>query len=520
MSIRHNALGTLRALSVLLGFVFFFSACNGKEPMPEPTPAPAPAPQEQIYIETLAAGDVDERVATLNAKLVLTGIPSESAEWGFYWGTSEETQDSYIQGGPLADDAYFAHLTNLSRGTQYWYKACVKVNGETSYGEVKTFTTAGVAVTGVSLNYTEYGFTTIWGSVLQLEATVSPSNATDKSVSWKSSNESVATVDQNGMVYVQGYGEATITVTTNDEGKTATCTIYVSEKVMSITLDKTYILLLEGEETTISVKSIFPDVADKSYTWSSTDPAVASVDENGKISAKAKGTATIKATANDGGGAYGSCTVQVSDGTVVTPDAVDLGLSVKWGSFNLGASAPEERGWYYAWGEILDKTSFSWSNYRWCQGTMDSITKYIATTSTTPGDGRLTLETADDVARTKLGVYWRMPTKREWQELMRDCTWEWTKQSGVFGFKVTSKISGYTDNSIFIPAAGYIDENGYHSGSTYVVGYYWTYNLCLNTYDAYSFECGHSYADNQNTITSDTNIMRCYGVSIRPVLPE
>ena len=396
----------------------------------------------------------------------------------------------------------------------------MKVNGETSYGEVKTFTTAGVAVTGVSLNYTEYGFTTIWGSVLQLEATVSPADATDKSVSWGTSDPSVATVDQNGMVYVQGYGEATITVTTNDEGKTATCTIYVSEKVMSITLDKTYILLLEGEETTISVKSIFPDVADKSYTWSSTDPAVASVDENGKISAKAKGTATIKATANDGGGAYGSCTVQVSDGTVVTPDAVDLGLSVKWGSFNLGASAPEERGWYYAWGEIIDKTSFSWSNYKWCQGTMDSITKYTSTTTTTHGDGRLTLETADDVARTKLGVYWRMPTKREWQELMRDCTWEWTKQSGVFGFKVTSKISGYTDNSIFIPAAGYIDENGYHSGSTYVVGYYWTYNLCLNTYDAYSFECGHSYADNQNTITSDTNMMRCYGVSIRPVLPE
>lgn len=386
-----------------------------------------------------------------------------------------------VKGGLLADNAYSATLTGLSPETQYWYKACLKVDNQTFYGEVKSLTTVWIPVEEVALDKSEYAFHTI-GSTLTLIPTVSPSDASDKGVSWKSSDESVATVAQ---------------------------------WVTSITLSQTSLSLLAGADATLSVKSILPSNAvDKSYVWSSSNDAVASVDESGKVTARSKGTATIKATAKDGSGAYGGCSVEVC--RIDTPEAVDLGLSVKWGSFNLGASAPKEYGLYYAWGEIESKQDFYWSNYKWCKGSERSLIKYNSDLDygPVPIDSKMILDTQDDVARTKLGSDWRMPYIGEWNELINNCTWQWTRLNGVIGYKITSKKSGYTDRWIFLPAAGYWDGSIlYHSGSQ---GLYWSLNRSNTSYMGRCMVCYYSWGQDY---CSAADVSRNRGQSIRPVLP-
>ena len=130
---------------------------------------------------------------------------------------------------------------------------------------------------------------------------------------------------------------------------------------------------------------------------------------------------------------------------------VDLGLSVKWATCNVGASKPEEYGDYFAWGETQPKTTYDWSTYKWCNGSYNTLTKYNNSSSYGTVDNKTQLELSDDAARANWGGSWRMPTDAELTELREQCTWTWTTQNGVNGYKVTSKKNG---NSIFLPAAG------------------------------------------------------------------
>ena len=154
---------------------------------------------------------------------------------------------------------------------------------------------------------------------------------------------------------------------------------------------------------------------------------------------------------------------------------VDLGLSVKWATCNVGASKPEEYGDYFAWGETQPKNTYDWSTYKWCNGSYDTQTKYCTKNSYGTVDNKTQLELSDDAARANWGGSWRMPTHEEQEELRTQCTWTWTTQNGVYGYKVTSKKSGYTNNSIFLPAAGYrYGSSLYDAGSD---GYYWSSSL-------------------------------------------
>ena len=117
-----------------------------------------------------------------------------------------------------------------------------------------------------------------------------------------------------------------------------------------------------------------------------------------------------------------------------TATAVDLGLSVKWASCNVGATTPEGFGGYYAWGEIEEKDNYSSGTYKW---------DYIANKT------RLDLE--DDVAHVKWGGNWRMPTGAEWEELIEKCHWYYGYQNDIFGLT----FIGPNDNSIFLPCANY-----------------------------------------------------------------
>lgn len=161
--------------------------------------------------------------------------------------------------------------------------------------------------------------------------------------------------------------------------------------------------------------------------------------------------------------------------------AVDLGLpsGLLWATCNVGAENPEDYGDYYAWGEtetyyepgyaqvkedVIWKpgksAGYDWSSYRYCDdGKHDRLTKYC--TNSNLGfsgftDNKTVLDPDDDAAHVRWGGGWRMPTVEELDELNNPdyCTWTWTTLNGVKGYSVTSKMSGYTDRSIFLPAAG------------------------------------------------------------------
>ena len=148
-----------------------------------------------------------------------------------------------------------------------------------------------------------------------LTATITPSNATDKSVTWESSDTNIATVDANGKVTAVAPGTATITVTTVDQSKTATCEVTVTAAtvpVTGVTLNKTSTSLYVGDTETLTATVEPSDATNKNVTWSSDDTSVATVDASGLVTALARGTAVITATAADGNGANATCTVTVS----------------------------------------------------------------------------------------------------------------------------------------------------------------------------------------------------------------
>lgn len=182
-------------------------------------------------------------------------------------------------------------------------------------------------------------------------------------------------------------------------------------------------------------------------------------------------------------------------------EAVDLGLSVKWASFNVGATKPEEYGGYYAWGETEEKEEYSWEKYNWCKGTNTSIFKYCTNSSYGTVDNKTILDPEDDVAHVKWGGTWRMPTQAEIQELVEKCTWTWTETGYI--------VSASNGNSIFLPAAGYRGGTGFYDRGS--GGNYWSATL-LENYSRNAY--GLSFGGGDSDWGHDS---RNYGHTVRPV---
>ena len=190
-------------------------------------------------------------------------------------------------------------------------------------------------------------------------------------------------------------------------------------------------------------------------------------------------------------------------------EAVDLGLSVLWATCNVGANSPEDYGDYFAWGETTPKEQYDWTTYKYCAGSSLTMTKYCSQSSYGNNgftDSKTVLDPEDDAAVVNWGGNWRMPTDEEMTELREQCTWTWTTQNGVNGYKVV----GHNGNSIFLPAAGFMNESGFNSAAS--DGDYWSSSL--NTSDP-----NHAYYVNFNS----SNVIRydCFnrytGRSVRPV---
>lgn len=161
-------------------------------------------------------------------------------------------------------------------------------------------------VQGISLNHDAKIFTKA-GETLQLTATIYPDSATNKTVTWKSSDKTVATVDESGLVTAVGNGTANITATTEDGNYTATCQVTVEIPELTLSLDKTELTLTQTEEQQ-KLTATVSDPEEK-VTWLSSDPFVATVTRDGTVTAIANGTATITASARD---KTASCTVKVA----------------------------------------------------------------------------------------------------------------------------------------------------------------------------------------------------------------
>lgn len=209
----------------------------------------------------------------------------------------------------------------------------------------------------------------------------------------------------------------------------------------------------------------------------------------------------------------------------VQEEYVDLGLSVKWATCNLGATKPEEYGSYFMWGDVDStlKVFYGWDTYKYCAGTEKTLTKYCTDAAYGKDgfvDNKTELDSSDDAAAVILGGKWRMPTAAEADELLdeKKCSWEYVTVNGVKGARVTSKVEGYAGRSIFLPAAGFqlkgMTTAEQESGS------YWCKSLCTNK--QYTDPTANGCAFVHSVVQKMNGYMwqeRFYGYTIRPVHP-
>ena len=261
--------------------------------------------------------------------------------------------------------------------------------------------------------------------------------------------EQVTFANQNGICKFQfkdkGNGNAAITGITklvikdNTDAEITTATLPAAAD---------YVWVAMAPITTKSKVNFEVTTADKTYTGSA----------NAKVEASKKYILTLKVT---------------------EVDYVDLGLSVKWAPYNVGATSETDYGYYFAWGEVTQKTDYSWSTYKWCEGTKTTLTKYNTKTEYGTVDNKTVLEAADDAASANMGGTWRMPTREEFQELIDNTTHAWVtnyKGSGVNGYTFTGN-----GNTIFLPAAGYRMGTDFSGRGTYCN--YWLSSLNENEPD-------------------------------------
>lgn len=204
--------------------------------------------------------------------------------------------------------------------------------------------------------------------------------------------------------------------------------------------------------------------------------------------------------------------------TPASPEFVDLGLpsGTLWATFNVGATTPSEAGYYFAWGETQQKSSYIWLNYKYCaNGDSTKLTKYCYDAEYGNNgfvDNKKVLEPLDDVATAQWGNDWCTPTYEQWKELMQ-CDQEVTLQNGVTG----TLFKGTNGKSIFMPRAGMYNHEGLVVSGTH--GYYWSSTISEPSFIPLNGEDpAHALGCYQWTIIcSMGDVERCNGLPVRPV---
>ena len=365
-----------------------FSGCKGIEKAPE---LPAPKLEKDCYSE-MFFGCENLKKISIGATATADGTKLSDCTGGMLTGagTNAEGGTQLILSQSVASgEAGFSveDMLSASGAGENIKPYYANENGEIQ-DAISTVKVSGVTIdpSSIILNI---------DASITLTATVTPENAADKSVTWSSSNESVATVEQNGKISAVGVGEATITAKAGD--KTATCKVTVTAAAVAVTsvaLDNTTLALTVGDAAVQLTATVAPDNAtDKTVTWSSDKTSVATVDATGKVTAVAAGTATITATAGD---KTATCTVTVKAATIavtsVALDKTELALTVGDAAVQLTATVAPDN--------ATDKT-VTWSSDKTSVATVDATGKVTAVAE---GTATITAKAGDKTATCTVTV--------------------------------------------------------------------------------------------------------------------
>ena len=480
--------------------------------------------EEHIVVEptvvTVSVSEVTETTAVTGGNVTSDGGGEVSAR-GVCWSTSQEPT---VEGSHTTDGTgtgeFISNLTDLNDNTTYYVRAYATNEQGTSYGEQMSFTTVKhidlpevttVEPTEIATTSAKTG-----GNVISDGG----GEVTAKGVCWSTSqnptlSDSFSTDGIGLGEYLSIINGLTINTTyyvrayaTNEAG-----TAYGEEFSFTTLCDLPTVITTAITNVEITTAkgggNVTADggaeVTARGLCWAThLEPTIedsflvegaglgeftcdiTGLNENTRYYVRAYATNSV-------GTAYGSVTTlkTTDDGTIAGIEYVDLGLSVKWAPFNIGATSPTECGDYFAWGEIETKTEYTEAN---------SLTHgiYMEDIGGNP---------QYDAARAIWGSTWRLPSREEIEEIVAECTWEWTSVDGMNGCKIT----GPNGNHIFVPAAGcYIGAELKMLGQN---GMYHSYKMCG---DYVNFSYGFHFGEGSDNYQLDW-LYRAYGRSIRPV---
>ena len=432
-------------------------------------------------VTTSSATNISTTSVTIGGHVTSDGGASVT-ERGVVYSTSSNptTANSKVTNGS-GTGSFTCNITNLQEGTTYYVRAYAINEKGTAYGAEKSFTTSSVALPTVT--------TSSATNISNTSATVSGNVTSDGGASVTErgvvySTSSNPTTSNSKVTSGSGMGSFTCNITNLQEGTTYYVRAYaVNEKGTAYGEQKSFTTssIALPTVTTSSVTNITynsatvggnvtsdggAEVTERGVVYSTiSNPVINNIYHTTKVVGSGTGSFSVKLTnlveertyyvrayaTNSKGTSYGE---EMSFTTQKPHEYVDLGLSVKWATCNIGASNPEEYGYYFAWGETQPKYTYNWDTYMWYNGI--EVTKYD---NYSGGDGKTTLEPLDDAAYVNWGDGWRMPTEAEQQELVDNCTWISETRNGINGYKVISNKPGYKEKSIFIPIAGYMKDD-------------------------------------------------------------
>ena len=298
-----DAYGTVTAVSSGVTTIIVTTQDGGKVAtcevtVPSDTPDPGTVEVTAVHLSSEAMSLAKGKTGVLEVII----SPSNASNKKVTWSSSNESVATVDQNGVIT--AINVGTTTITATTDDGHKTAVCTITVTDGSEV--------AVSEVSLDNNTYEIEA--GESFQLTATIIPSNATNKNVSWSSSDESVATVSPDGEVTGVAAGEANITVTSVNGGKTDVCKVTVKGgavvEVSEVSLDKTSYSLIEGTQFTLHATINPGNATNKTLSWRSSNTGVATVSQNGLVQGISEGTATI--TVETANGKTATCVVTVS----------------------------------------------------------------------------------------------------------------------------------------------------------------------------------------------------------------